>query len=217
LAGLKFVESSLQAIPTANAKVAPGVKEANAMLAAYREALSQLLENVQTIGDLLIQMNGSASAIMQGAGAMKADLVSDQQRLEAESDAAIVQTEHLIMMLAAGGFLLGAVLAILLGKGISRPMTAMCKAMRELAGGHFDVVLPGLGRKDEVGEMAAAVEEFKLQAVAKAERDAAAQEAQNKANSEARRIELIRFADEFETAVGAIVSNPCSLNRRRPR
>ena len=100
LAGLKFVESSLQAIPTANAKVAPGVKEANAMLAAYREALSQLLENVQTIGDLVIQMNGSASAIMQGAGAMKADLVSDQQRLEAESDAAIVQTEHLIMMLA---------------------------------------------------------------------------------------------------------------------
>jgi len=207
LAGLKFVESSLQAIPTANAKVAPGVKEANAMLAAYREALSQLLENVQTIGDLLIQMNGSASAIMQGAGAMKADLVSDQQRLEAESDAAIVQTEHLIMMLAGGGFLLGAVLAILLGKGISRPMTAMCKAMRELAGGNFDVVLPGLGRRDEVGEMAAAVEEFKLQAVAKAERDAAAQEAQNKASSEARRIELIRFADEFETAVGAIVSN----------
>ena len=84
-------------------------------------------------------------------------------------------------MLAAGGFLLGAVLALLLGTGISRPMIAMCKAMRELAGGNFDVVLPGLGRKDELGEMAGAVEEFKLQAVAKAERDAAAQEAQNKA------------------------------------
>ena len=84
-------------------------------------------------------------------------------------------------MLAVGGFLLGAVLALLLGKGISRPMIAMCKAMRELAGGNFDVVLPGLGRKDELGEMAGAVEEFKMQAVAKAERDAAAHEAQNKA------------------------------------
>ena len=207
LAGLQFVESSLQAVPTANEKIAPGVKEATGMLAQYREALSRVLENTQTIGDLEIQMNGAASAIMQGASAMKADLVSDQKRLEAESDAGIIQTEHLIVMLAGGGFLLGAVLALLLGKGISRPMIAMCKAMRELAGGHFDVVLPGLGRKDEVGEMAAAVEEFKLQAVAKAERDAAAQEAQNKASSEARRIELIRFADEFETAVGAIVSN----------
>jgi len=83
----------------------------------------------------------------------------------------------------------------------------MCKAMRELAGGNFDVVLPGLGRKDELGEMAGAVEEFKVQAVAKAERDAAAQEAHNKASGAARRAELIRFADEFETAVGAIVSN----------
>ena len=61
-------------------------------------------------------------------------------------------------MLAAGGFLLGSVLALMLGKGISRPMTAMCKAMRELAGGNFDVVLPGLGRSDELGEMASAVE-----------------------------------------------------------
>ena len=103
--------------------------------------------------------------------------------------------------------LLGGLLALLLGKGISRPMIAMCKAMRELAGGNFDVVLPGLGRKDELGEMAGAVEEFKLQAIAKAERDAAAQEAQNRASSAARRAELIRFADDFETAVGAIVSN----------
>ena len=93
----------------------------------------------------------------------------------------IGETERLILMLAAGGFLLGCVWAFFLGKGISRPMTAMCKAMRELAAGNFDVVLPGLGRKDELGEMAGAVEEFKVQAVAKAERDAATQEAQNKA------------------------------------
>ena len=84
--------------------------------------------------------------------------------MKSESDATIGETERLILMLAAGGFLLGAVLALLLGKGISRPMTAMCKAMRELAGGNFDVVLPGLGRKDELGEMAGAVEEFKMQA-----------------------------------------------------
>ena len=207
LAGLKFVQITLQAIPTTNAKIAPGVKEAAGMLTEYRQALGKLVENTQTIADLVTQMTGSAGAIMRGSSAMKADLVSDQQRLETEAHAGIARTERLIVMLAGGGLLLGAVLAILLGMGISRPMTAMCKAMRELASGNFDVVLPGLGRKDEVGEMAGAVEEFKLQAVAKAERDAAAHEAQNKASSEARRIELIRFADEFETAVGAIVSN----------
>jgi HAMP domain-containing protein len=121
---------------------------------------------------------------------MKTDLLSDQQRLESESDATVHETERLVALLAAGGFVLGGLLAMMLGKGISRPMVAMCRAMRELAGGNFDVVLPGLGRKDELGETAAAVEEFKLQAIAKAERDAAAHEAQNKASSAARRTDL---------------------------
>ena len=207
LARLKFVENALRAISTTDEKIVQGIKELSALLEEYRQALSKLVENSKAIDELTTEMAESATAIMQGSGAMKAALLSDQQRLESESDASIGETERLIVMLAAGGFLLGGVLAVLLGKGISRPMTAMCKAMRELAAGHFDVVLPGLGRKDELGEMAAAVEEFKMQAIAKAERDAAAQDAQNRASSAARRTELIRFADDFEAAVGAIVSN----------
>ena len=210
LARLKFVENSLRAISSTDEKIVQNVKEVSALLDEYRKSLSKLVENSKSIDELTTEMAESATAIMQGSGAMKAALLSDQQRLESESDASIGETERLIAMLAAGGFLLGGVLAVLLGKGISRPMTAMCKAMRELAGGNFDVVLPGLGRRDELGEMAAAVEEFKLQAIVKAERDAAAQDAQNRASSAARRTELIRFADDFEAAVGAIVSNVSS-------
>jgi len=207
LARLKFVEHSLAAISSTDQKVMGGLKEAAALLEEYRQALSKLVANSKEIDELVAEMADSAAAIMQGASAMKAALLSDQQRLESESDAAIGETERLIVMLAAGGFLLGGLWALLLGNGISRPMIAMCKAMRELAGGNFDVVLPGLGRKDELGEMAGAVEEFKMQAIAKAERDARAQDAQNQAAGAARRTELIRFADDFETAVGAIVSN----------
>ncbi|HEY5128511.1 MAG TPA: HAMP domain-containing methyl-accepting chemotaxis protein [Bradyrhizobium sp.] len=207
VARLKFVENSMHAITSADEKIVGGLKEAAALLEEYRQALSKLVENSKLIAELVGEMADSAAAIVKGASAMKADLLSDQQRLESESDAIIGETERLILVLAAGGFLVGATLALLLGKGISRPMTAMCQAMRELAGGNFDVVLPGLGRKDELGEMAGAVEEFKMQAIAKTERDAAAQDAQNKASSAARRTELIRFADDFEAAVGAIVSN----------
>ena len=207
LARLKFVENALSAISTKDERILAGLKEATALLNEYRQTLTKLIANSKQIDELVVEMTESAAAIGKGSGAMKADLLSDQQRLESESDALVGETEHLIMMLAVGGFLIGGMLALLLGKGISRPMTAMCKAMRELAGGNFDVVLPGLGRKDELGEMAGAVEEFKVQAIAKAERDAAAHDAQNKASSAARRTELIRFADDFETAVGTIVSN----------
>src|SRR5882762_1153508 len=205
LARLKFVENALQAISTTNEKITQGLKEIATLLGEYRQALGKLIENAKSIDELTTEMAESAIAIIKGASAMKTALLADQQRLESESNAAIAETERLIMMIAAGGFLLGGIWALLLGRGISRPMIAMCKAMRELAGGN--VVLPGLGRRDELGEMAGAVEEFKVQAVAKAERDAATQEAENKASSTARRAELIRFADEFEAAVGAIVSN----------
>jgi len=207
LARLKFVDNSFGSILSSNEKIVEGLKEATALLGEYKQALGKLIENSKSIQELTVEMSDSAAAIVKAASIMKVGLVSDQGRLELESKSIIGETERLILMLAAGGFLLGAVWALLLGRGISRPMTAMCKAMRELAGGNFDVVLPGLGCKDELGEMAGAVEEFKLQAVAKAERDAAAHDAQNKASSAARRAELIRFADDFETAVGAIVSN----------
>jgi methyl-accepting chemotaxis protein len=207
LARLKFVEVALQAIPSTDGKIVQGLKEAAALLEEYRQALTKLIENSKAVDELAVEMAESATAIAKGSSAMKADLFSDQKRLEAESDATISETERLVVMLAFGGFMLGGALAMLLGKGISRPMIAMCKAMRELANGNFDVVLPGLGRKDELGEMAGAVEEFKMQAIAKAERDAAAHDAQNKASSAARRAELIRFADDFESAVGTIVAN----------
>jgi methyl-accepting chemotaxis protein len=206
-ARLKFLDNALHATNSTDAKISAGLKEAVGLLGEYRQAFAQLVDNNKTVDDLVTRMSGSAGAIMRGADALKSDLLADQRRLEAEANATVEDTERLILMLSIGGTLLGWIWAVLLGRGMSAPMIAMCAAMRELASGRFDIKLPGLGRTDEIGEMAAAVEEFKLQAVAKAERDAASQEAQNQAAASARRVELIRFADDFEAAVGSIVSN----------
>ncbi|MCD0420549.1 methyl-accepting chemotaxis protein [Rubrivivax sp. JA1024] len=207
LARLKFVENSLNIIKSGDAELSAAVKEIFTMLGEYRQSLVKLSDNVKAIDAKVATMVGSASAIVRSAEAIKADLLADQQRLELESDAAVSGTERMVAMLGIGGFLLGAVLAVLLGRGISRPMQAMCAAMRRLAGGDFNVVLPGLGRRDEIGEMAAAVEEFKVQAARKAEQDAVAREREAEAGREARRAELIGFASEFESAVGAIVAH----------
>lgn len=206
LARLKFVENSLN-IVKADGEIAAAVNEIFTMLGEYRQALVKLSDNVKAIDAKVATMMGSAAAIIRDSEAIKADLLADQQRLERESDATVTSTERMVAMLGIGGFLLGAVLAVLLGRGISRPMQSMCAAMRRLAGGDFNVVLPGLGRRDEIGEMAAAVEEFKVQAARKAEQDAIAREREAEAGREARRAELIGFASEFESAVGAIVAH----------
>jgi methyl-accepting chemotaxis protein len=55
---------------------------------------------------------------------------------------------------------------------IAKPVRALTGGMLELADGNFDVVLPGLGRKDEIGDIAAAVETFKVKAAEKAKLEA---------------------------------------------
>src|SRR6202022_792236 len=101
----------------------------------------------------------------------------------------------------------GIVVSFLIGRNISRPVVAMSKAMRELAVGNFDVQLPGLDRRDEVGQMAQAIEDFKVQAIAKAERETAEREQKNRELAATRRTELYNLAESFEAAVGNIIEN----------
>ena len=98
--------------------------------------------------------------------------------------------------------------------------------MLELADGNFDVVLPGLGRKDEIGDVAQAVETFKVksaekaraeaqanadrdlkEAAAKAERDRIAAEEKvehDRQAAAARDAALAKVMNEFDAAVGGI-------------
>ncbi|WP_164938077.1 methyl-accepting chemotaxis protein [Bradyrhizobium guangxiense] len=207
IARIKFLETLLVSIYANDQKITDRVKEIGDLLKQYRVSFAKLTENVKVIVKANAEMTKTAATILKLSAELRSDLTADQQRIETSANETIVDTERLMLMLALGGLAIGVVLALMLGNGISRPMIAMCKAMRELASGNFDVVLPGLGRKDEIGEMASAVEEFKVQAIAKAERDAAASEVQNREQAASRRAELIRFADDFESAVGAIVSN----------
>jgi len=101
----------------------------------------------------------------------------------------------------------GIVVSFLIGRNISRPVVAMSRAMHELAVGNFGVQLPGLDRRDEVGQMAHAIEDFKVQAIAKAERETTEREEKNRELAAARRTELYSLAESFETAVGNIIEN----------
>jgi methyl-accepting chemotaxis protein len=88
---------------------------------------------------------------------------------------------------------------------IVRPLSALTGAMGELASGNFAVVLPGLGRKDEVGDMAQAVEVFKVKAEQKAHEAAEAKIRQDQIAAEQGRADMHRLAGQFEAAVGEIV------------
>jgi methyl-accepting chemotaxis protein len=204
---IHLLTSELAALAIDDPNLAKAVAEITQQLSVYRGAFGRFIENSDAASEFVAKMNDAAAEMTGEARGLRVRLLARQDRLSSESNEVAQDTARFVTYLGLGGLLLGAVLAWILGATIARSMTEMCAAMRELANGRFDVVLPGLGRKDEIGAMACAVEEFKLQAVAKAEADAAEREEQTRKESAARRVEIQAFAENFENAVGAIVVN----------
>jgi len=122
---------------------------------------------------------------------------------EAERDLAL--SIKIAVALGALCTLIGIALAFFTSLSISRPIRALTASMLELAEGKFDIVLPGLGRKDEIGGIAGAVEKFKVKAAQKAQAEAEAKMNQDRIVAEQRKAEMHKLADSFEAAVGEIV------------
>ncbi|GHU00964.1 chemotaxis protein [Alphaproteobacteria bacterium] len=89
--------------------------------------------------------------------------------------------------------------------GISKPIVQITGAMRELAGGAKDIKVPFMGRKDEIGLMADALEIFRENAVQMEHMQAEADESAAR-QDKARREAAMAMANQFEASVGEIVA-----------
>src|SRR5690242_15781660 len=103
--------------------------------------------------------------------------------------------------------------AVPLARGLVRPVKAITTTMSELAEGKLDVAIPGIGRRDEIGEMAKAVAIFKANAVEREQLQHQQKEADIKSETQ-RKAELRRFADQFESAVGGIIATVSAASGR---
>jgi methyl-accepting chemotaxis protein len=112
-------------------------------------------------------------------------------------------TQHSLLM-AALVVLVTLAISMVVARRITGPLRQMSETMKALAGGRLDVHVPGIGRSDEVGEMAEAVEVFKSNAVARRALEAEQKEAEVRALAQ-RRADMHRMASDFEGAVGKIV------------
>ena len=65
---------------------------------------------------------------------------------------------------------------LLLTSGVTRPIGKLVEAMKTMQTGHYDISIHGIGRKDEVGELAGGLEAFRL-SLLDAEKARKAQEA----------------------------------------
>jgi methyl-accepting chemotaxis protein len=135
--------------------------------------------------------------------------------LEVNSDlsAALARGDRLTRLILLGAMAAACVLALtalLLARRVSSPLKAMTNVMQRLAGGDKTVPIPGIGRrKDEIGEMTAAVQVFKNNMIENERLVAEQEEVKARAAAE-HKTALNHMAEAFEQSVGGIVSTVAS-------
>ncbi|MEQ8740732.1 MAG: HAMP domain-containing protein, partial [Hoeflea sp.] len=119
------------------------------------------------------------------------DSVGDATATSLVALAAAVLALLLVLAVCASAFWI-------VSRRLARPLDAMTKAMRTLAAGEHDIAIPGVGRSDEIGDMAGAVQVFKENAI---ERDRLESESEaSNAARERRNQRIATLIERFESA-----------------
>ncbi|MGN1287638.1 MAG: methyl-accepting chemotaxis protein [Bradyrhizobium sp.] len=169
---------------------------------AYKLAFAGFLVSRQTLDD---QLDGVSQIFDRTRPALVkvADAANVRAELAQRKADAFRQTFSWLIGIVA--FVL-ALFAILFGRRVAGLISRMSAAMRQLAEGQFDVVLPGLERSDEIGGMARAVESFKTRAQDKARAELDARLEEGRRAADRHRAELARLAAAFEASAGSVIA-----------
>jgi methyl-accepting chemotaxis protein len=205
LSELKGALKSLEA-HTKTAELAAQRKAVEDAIIAYESGFNRTIKLSQVLtatidGDLARYARDAANQF----DAIVASAEAEQELLAKDIDSLVTRTEHRGLIIAAIALALGLLLAWLTGRAVSRPVLGMTAAMARLASGDTSVAIPGVGRGDEIGAMAASVATFK-ESMIESERLRAEQEAQKQRAAAERKATLVKMADDFESAIGNVVA-----------
>jgi len=186
------------------------VKQANTLLETFSTGLKAMEKRMVALDD--IQNNRLIPIAAKANGLLKEirDQASGSQtalRASAVETAGFAETTTLTLTPVA------ALLAILLAWAISRsvagPVVAMTGVMGRLSRGDLTVEIPAIGRQDEIGHMAEAVQVFRDNMLQSKRLEEEAKAADAKAAAD-RRAAMLQLADRFESSVQGIVETVAS-------
>jgi methyl-accepting chemotaxis protein len=146
-------------------------------------------------------------------GTRSGGIKTNQKKMLAE-EASAVQASISFLTAALWGLLAmglgaGAIIALFTARSIATPIQVITGTMGKLATGDTSVIVAGVDRTDEIGQMAGAVQVFKNNMI-EADRLRAEQAETEKRAVEQRKADMHRLADQFENAVGEIIETVSS-------
>ncbi|WP_018897369.1 HAMP domain-containing methyl-accepting chemotaxis protein [Rhizobium sp. 2MFCol3.1] len=156
-------------------------------------------------------MGNSAGDILQG-------MISDNRAAAGSDKKAAADTTQVVTIATVAGVLIAVLMAIgaavLSLVRVTRPIGAITQSMNALAAGDNQAVIPYAGRRDEIGEMAAAVAVFRENALERErlERETEANRSMSESDRIAREEQKAREAAEVSFAVDNLARGLKSLS-----
>jgi methyl-accepting chemotaxis protein len=180
------------------------VGTARTALATYRQSFTELADTMAATDELADKAMEPAVAAMaeRNDQAIQA-LADDLHATKLATDGTLARTSLASKILAVVALGIGALLATLIGRSIALPLDAMKRVMTRMAAGERAIDVPARDNRDEIGEIARAVEIFRTGLIA-AEGLAAAQETERAARDRRAR-GLEATSRQFEAEVARLV------------
>jgi methyl-accepting chemotaxis protein len=198
----------------------PAIKEA---MAAYEKDMEKTLRLADETRDVQLsekveRLRTSAMSSQVAAVKLRAELRAAAEQLDnrvnvfaKQASEEYLATSNQLMIVAAIGIILGVLAGYLIGQfGIVKPINLLKSVMEAFAHNNLTAEVPGTDRRDELGDMARTVEVFKNGL--EVERMRADQLVTEKRNTEQRKADMYKLADDFEGAVGEIIETVSSAS-----
>ena len=173
------------------------VEQIDQAIKAYRSALEEMAV-------ALTQQSEAEQTMRTAQDAVLGLVRGADQTLGAAMDDQRVLSQTLMVAGTLGALAIGIVLAFVIGRGISRPVSRLTAVMQRLVANDFSVEVPDRERRDELGAMALAVQVFKDNGIEVEQLRGEQQEAERRAQAERDKL-MLELADTLDVKVKAIV------------
>jgi methyl-accepting chemotaxis protein len=173
----------------------------------YAKGANGALDMIEADPGMAILLMGAAHDQFEklNSNLQAAAAAADQGRLRTFDGAlrAIESATFAFLLGAVGATVFAVAAAVLVTRAISRPVGTLTRIMRTLAGGAREVDIPYARRRDELGDMARAVEVFKQQAIEKAHMEAEQEAARS--IRERRQAALEHHTEDFGSSISGVM------------
>ena len=169
-------------------------------------AQSKLNNEVTPASDAILDI---LSGKPDDAGQRHGGLVGREAESLKQSGNRIIDASRMLMIITAalgiGGLIAAAVIALIVIRALTRPISRLTGAMGRLSGGDLEVAVPDAHLKNEMGAMARALEVFKTNMIQARALDAQQKDEQLAREARAERVTAI--TGRFDAAVSGILGD----------